>query len=207
MSRRGGRWDETKPAAPPGERDTWRRDNLPATSPGAEERAWRGGAGPGPAGPPPGPRGPAPPGRWGPGPEEERPRGAGWGPRSSLDEMPRRPPPGMGHEDKWGGGPSRTPWDHDGREQRGGGEREWGRREFGGGGGGHAHWDHDPAWMHDGQEGGAGPASGAPSSRPPPPTARQAMTAKDIERERQEMQAQWRAQQAAKVRPGVTQGW
>lgn len=186
------------------------------TSPGAEERGggWRGGPpGGGPPGAAGGLRGPPPPGRWG-GPEDERPgpRSGGWGGgpgRTSLDEMPRRPPPGMGHEDKWGGGGGggRAPWEND-RDHRGGGgdhHREWGgRRDYGGGGGGgggQSHWEHDPAWMHDGQQAGDGPASSARG--PPPPTARQAMTAKDIERERQEMQAQWRAEQANKVRGGT----
>jgi hypothetical protein len=214
LTRGRGRWDEAKPGGPPppGERETWRRGDMPAgTSPGADERGggWRGGGPPGPGAPvgPPA-RGPPPPGRWGGEDDRGPPRGGGgWGgpTRSSLEELPRRPPPGMGHEDKWGGGGGggRAPWEND-RDHRGGGDREWGgRRDYGaggGGGGGHPHWEHDPAWMHDGQEGGAGATNAGGVPRPaPPPTARQAMTAKDIERERQEMQAQWRAQQASKV--------
>jgi hypothetical protein len=218
--RRGGRWDETKPgpAAAPGERETWR--------PSLDERGWRGGerppGGPLPPGAPPPPRGAAGPGgRWG---DEERARSAWGGQRTSMEErdMPRRPPPGMGHDDgKWGDRDAREPrpppgaWGggdhhHDGSRHHDGHrghEREWGghRRDGPGGGGGsgfNSAWERDPAWMHDGQEGGGSAAGGVPRAAPPP-TARAAMTAKDIERERQEMQAQWRAQQASKVRVRV----
>ncbi|WIA30482.1 hypothetical protein OEZ86_000566 [Tetradesmus obliquus] len=205
--RRGGRWDETKASTP--ERDSWRSNSL--SSPPTDDRGgWRGGgaaAGSSSSGlaaraPP------APPGRWGG--EEDRPRGAGWGgssgagpSRGSMDvdrEVPRRPPPGMGHDEKW----SRGGWGEGGHErEREGGAPGWGRREGGPpggggyGGGGGAHWERDPAWMHDGQQ-----ATAEGPSRSTMPTApaggRAGMTAKDIERERQEMQAQWRAEAAAK---------
>eukprot|EP00775_Hariotina_reticulata_P005104 gene5104-5344_t len=176
--RRGTRWDEAKSGTTP-ERDSW-RSGVPPSPSNADER-WRPGGGP--AGPP-GAR--PPPNRWG---DDDRPRGAGWGPRGSLDEReaPRRPPPGMGHDDKWGG--PRGPPGWEGHEGRG----EWaGRRDMAGGGG---HWERDPAWMHDGQEAG-GPVTAGRTLMPPPPS-RAGMTAKDIEKERQEMQAQWRAEAAA----------
>lgn len=190
---RRGRWDEAKAGTTP-ERETWRSSSL--QSPNAlDERSWRG---PGAAGAP-GPRPPGPPGRWG---EEDRPRGSGWGPRGSLEDrdMPSRPPPGMGHEEKWARGGPAPPagWDHE-RDRTGAGLAEWKRRE-GGAGGGHpgggagGHWDRDPSWMHDGQQ----PGDAVAGARMPPPPVRGPMTAKDVEKERQEMQAQWRAQQAAK---------
>jgi hypothetical protein len=49
--------------------------------------------------------------------------------------------------------------------------------------------------MHDGQHASA---EGPSRSTMPTAPARAGMTAKDIERERQEMQAQWRAEAAAK---------
>lgn len=95
----------------------------------------------------------------------------------------------MGHEDKWTrGGPAPGGWEHER-------DREWGGRREGGGYGGAPHWDRDPSWMHDGQQ--AGDAVAGPARMPPPPARAGAMTAKDIERERQEMQAQWRVQAAA----------
>lgn len=103
----------------------------------------------------------------------------------------------MGHDDKWARGPPGGGW---GEYERGG-DREWGRRDMGGGGGGGggSHWERDPAWMHDGQEAGAA-VTAARTLAPPPTTQRGAVTARDIERERQEMQAAWRAQAANKVR-------
>lgn len=183
--RRGGRWDDGKSGTTP-ERDSWRNSSMSSPSSHADER-WRGVSGPGSRAPP------GPPGRWG---EEDRPRGTGWGARGSMEEreMPRRPPPGMGHDDKWSRGPGG--WgEHDGRGGAHDRDREWGRREGGFGGGNH--WERDPAWMHDGQNPGDSVAGG--SRMPPPPARAGPMTAKDIERERQEMQAQWRAQAASKV--------
>lgn len=176
---RRGRWDEVKSGTTP-ERESWRSNSLTSPNSG-EERSWRGAA---PTG---APRPPGPPGRWG---EEDRPRGTGWGPRSSDErELPRRPPPGMGHDDKWTRGGPPGNWE----QER---EREWSIRREGGGYGGGGNWDRDPSWMHDGQQ--SGEAAG--TRMPPPPARNTAMTAKDIERERQEMQAQWRAQASSKVR-------
>jgi len=102
----------------------------------------------------------------------------------------------MGHDEKWA---PRGPPGWEGHE----GRSDWaGRRDPGGGGGGH--WERDPAWMHDGQEAG-GPITASRTLMPPPPS-RTGMTAKDIERERQEMQAQWRAEAAANKVGGAASG-
>jgi hypothetical protein len=162
----GSRWDEAKPSSVD-RTDSWRADR-PA-GPGGSWRDERGGTQSGS-----GERRPA--ARW----DNERWGGGGGGGGAE--------PGGGGGGDRWGGGGGGGP--------RGGG-REWGERERdgrdhwgggGGGGGGGREWGEgggNPSWM--GEEDAA---RGGPMGRPGP------MTAKDIERERQEMQQKWRAEAA-----------
>jgi hypothetical protein len=149
--------------------------------------------------------------RWRSGDERERGPPRGGAVRWAEEE---RHPPRAWHEDgaraprdEWRGPP--------GFERRGeaprdgwrgeGGDREWGRREAPGGGSGWAPGG-DPAWMHD--ESGAGPAAKPGGERGPggggagggAAPSRTPMTAKDMEAERQQYQAAWRAKQAEQGR-------
>jgi hypothetical protein len=117
--------------------------------------------------------------RWG---EDERERRWGGG-RDEHAPPPRREggwggPPGERGDREWGRGPPHRP----GGDMRGGGGDHY-RGDWGGGGG-------EPAWMHD-ESGSAAP--------PPPRPGRGPMTAKDLEAERQQFQAAWKAQQSEKV--------
>lgn len=126
-----------------------------------------------------------------------RPGGAGGGSSGRWGEDER--------ERRWGGGrddhgpPGRREGGWGGPGDRG--DREWGRgppHRGGGdmrvGGGDHYRGDWgggEPAWMHD--------ESGS-SAPPPPRPGRGPMTAKDLEAERQQFQAAWKAKQSEQVR-------
>lgn len=200
--RTGDRWDTPKVVV---ERtDSWRTSMSPNQGEGArwmrDERSRDGAATSVERRPPaPGGRwGPAGEDRWGPA-ERERERAAGAGGSAFDRAFDRRAPTGPGF-----------------------GERgsNWGGRGGGGGFGRGEREEVDPSWLDEEEEvarGVAGRGRGAPSpartagpppgfGAPAPPPGGGRPTAKDIERERQEMQAQWRAEQARKQVRGAAGG-